>query len=92
MPSIEIHMNLLLIPVIVVISAFIGFLFRSSQIASLNKKVASLENEMLWNHAEILNLEKEIVRLNSSKLGAKTPVVSIKDNNADEKSSSKRHM
>jgi hypothetical protein len=88
MPSIEIHMNLLLIPLIMLGSALIGYAFRSHQIKSARYKVAALENEMLKNHAEILTLQKEIARLQNVTADSKTPVVNIKE----DKNANKKHV
>ena len=84
MSSISIHVNLLLIPFLVLLSALIGFAYRSSQIKSLKLKVIALENEMLQNHAEILSLQKEISKMPDTTFSSKTPVVNIKDNNISE--------
>ncbi len=92
MPTIEIQLNLLLIPFIVIASALIGFALRSHHIKNLKMKVVSLENEMLQNHAEILTLQKEMAGTNRFSSESKTPVVNIKDNSlVEEKIVSKKH-
>jgi regulator of PEP synthase PpsR (kinase-PPPase family) len=89
MPSFEVYMNILWLPVIVLLSAIIGFILRSAQLRKTRQKVFSLENEMLKNHAEILQLQKDIVRLQSIMGDSKTPVVNIKDSSSEEKTSAK---
>jgi len=55
------------------------YLLKSGIIAKHKKRVMSLENEMLSNHARILNLEKENAQLRSEKLVIKsTPMTSSK--------------
>ena|SRR5689334_9270465 len=50
------------VPISAVVAAIIGFSFRSSQIIKLKKQVSQLEKEMLSSHAEILNLQQQMVR------------------------------
>jgi hypothetical protein len=66
------------LPVIVLISAAVGFLFRSYQIAKCKKRILSLETEMLSNHAEILKLQQELVSLKKEP-GSKTRIVTMND-------------
>lgn len=51
------------------------------------KRILSLENEMLKNHADILKLNKELAELANS-IPNKTRIVNMKDQSADEKDSS----
>lgn len=83
-------MNLLWIPVIAFFSALLGFMIKNGQLAKTKSKVISLENEMLKNHAEILSLQKELALLQSAAADSRTPVVKIKENVAEEKSSIKK--
>lgn len=72
--------HIIWVPLILLIGAFLGFFFRSNQIAKCRKRILTLENEMLNNHAEILKLQQELVGLEKAALGpSKTPVVSIKE-------------
>ena len=74
------------LPLIVLLSGVAGFLFRSSQIAKCKKRILSLENEMLSNHAEILNLQQELVKIkNEEPGGSKTRIVSMKEPQQDER-------
>lgn len=85
MPSFELSLNFLWLPFIVFVSALAGFLLRSAQLKKVRQKVLSLENEMLQNHAEILQLQKELVKLQNNPGNSKTPVVNIKDSSSEEK-------
>ena len=40
-----------------------GFLFRSAQLKKYKKRIGELETEMMANHAEILDLQKERLQL-----------------------------
>lgn len=54
---------------------FIGFAFRSRQIAKSKRRILELETEMVENHAEILKLHK----LQSDRSGnTGTPVINLK--------------
>jgi hypothetical protein len=78
MLAIQININVFLLISIVLAATFIGFMFRSYQIASLRKKVIDLENEMLSNHSEILELQKENAMFEQKLKQLHIPVISIK--------------
>lgn len=59
MLAIVIPVNVFLFSGLMVLTFLIGLLLRRGQIKSLKKKVLELENEMLSNHADILELQKE---------------------------------
>ena len=84
MSSFAIYMNIFWLPVIMLVAGFIGFMVRNAQFKNAKQKIASLENEMLRNHAEILSLQKEIVKLKGGIRDSKTPVVNIKATPAEE--------
>ncbi|MBC8034816.1 MAG: hypothetical protein H7Y03_11765 [Chitinophagaceae bacterium] len=90
MPSIEIHLNLFVILFLLMFSGFAGFAIRRQQLKGMKQKIGALENEMLQNHAEILSLQKEIAQLQVISADSKTPVVSIKETNSDDKSATKK--
>ena len=78
--------SILWLPVIVLVSGVVGFLFRSYQITKCKKRILSLENEMLNNHAEILKLQQELVTVkNDGGGGSKTRIVNMKDPQQDER-------
>lgn len=79
MLAILFSINIIWVPVFVVISAIVGFSFRSHQIRKLKKQVSSLEKEMLNSHAEILHLQEEMVRAQHRNTAQKSLVVSMKE-------------
>lgn len=83
--------NVLWLPFIVLGSAILGYLFRKAKLMKSQKRVLSLENEMLSNHAEILHLQQEIAKnLKEKAARSSTPVVPMKDSNSDESQKSAR--
>ena len=57
------------------IGAFLfGFLLQRRQIAKQKMRVAKLSREMVENHAEILELQKEFVALEKGQNSSRTPV------------------
>lgn len=79
--------NVLWIPAIVLVSAFFGFVIRKATLIKSQRRVLSLENEMLNNHAEILQLQQEIkkIEIAHNARPSSTRVVPMKDssNNDD---------
>lgn len=82
--AIQSSVSILWLPLMALGGAIVGFIFRSRQIEKSKKRILSLENEMLNNHAEILRLQRELVTLEKSLPLNKTRVVSIKDAQFDE--------
>jgi hypothetical protein len=56
---IRINLNIFLLAALLVTAFIVGYLIRARQIAIHRKKIYELEKEMLNNHAQILDLEKE---------------------------------
>lgn len=72
-------------------AAFIGFVFRSQQIKKLKKRVAELEKEVLSNHADILEFQKEKALLEQKlKDNPSSPVIPITSVSTDETKSDSR--
>lgn len=96
MLAIIIPVNVYLLGSIILITFLTGFMLRKGQIKSLNKKVLELENEMLSNHADILELQKEKAGFEQRLKELHIPVIPItsKDDSANAKLSdlSKRKM
>ena len=67
--------------------AIAGFLLRSTQIGKLHRRIKELEREMLQNHAEILNLQRENTELVDKLRNNTVPVIPItgtaKENTSD---------
>jgi hypothetical protein len=78
MPSIELSINILVLALIIVISALVGFSMRGKQIAKSRSKIEELEREILNNYAEILSLEKENTGMESKLQDFQSPVIQIK--------------
>ena len=69
-----------------VIGAFItGFLLRGRQIKNCRRRIIELEKEMLNNHAEILELQKERASLLRQMKESKIPVIPMKPQRDDDK-------
>jgi len=87
--AIDVTLNLFVLAGIVLVSLLLGWMIRRSQIKSLNKKIVELEKEMLSNHAEILDLQKNKALLERNLEASKIPVIPLnpsKDENADKHS------
>ena len=79
-----ITVNILWIPPIVVLSAIFGYLLRKGKLVKSQRRVLSLENEMLQNHAEILKLQQQLFNLENAGSTSSTRVVPMKDSNNDD--------
>lgn len=77
MLAIVIPVNAFLFGGLILLSFLAGFMLRGSQLKSLKKKVLELENEMLSNHADILELQKEKVGLEQRLKEFHIPVIPI---------------
>jgi cell division protein FtsB len=86
MLAIQLNINALLLVGLVVSAAFLGFIFRSRQIVSLRRKVIELENEMLSNHSEILDLQRENASLEQQMKQMHIPVIAMKQVREDKSS------
>ena len=83
MLAIQLTINALLLVSIVTTAAFLGFIFRRRQLWSLRKQVIELENEMLSNHSEILDLQRENALLEQQIKQLHIPVISMKASRED---------
>jgi hypothetical protein len=89
MLALVIPVNIFLLGGILLGAFLIGFFLRTAQMKSLKKKVWELENEMLRNHAEILEIQKEKSFLEQKLKDMHIPVISMnpsKDENNNAKS------
>jgi hypothetical protein len=75
MLAIEVTIHVLPLIAIVLMAGAAGFFFRSSQLKSSRKKVFELEKEMLSNHAEILELQREKAELTKHLRQPNIPVI-----------------
>jgi len=84
MLAIELTLPILLIAGLMLFSFAIGFILRSSQLKSCKKKVLNLEKEMLSNHAEILELQKERAMMIKQLKESKIPVIPMNSKDKDD--------
>ncbi|MFT3826888.1 MAG: hypothetical protein QM731_23390 [Chitinophagaceae bacterium] len=77
MLAIVIPMNVFLLGGLLILAVSVGFIIRSTHVASLNKKIGELEKEMLTNHAEILELQREKAGLEQRLKESHIPVIPI---------------
>lgn len=76
--TIQIPINIFVLGGLLMAALFLGFIFRSSQIRSLRRKITELEKEVLSNHSDILDLQKEKTLLEQKlKEYSSSPVIPI---------------
>jgi hypothetical protein len=68
-------------------SLIMGYLLRSRQLKKKQFKISELRKEIVYNHAQILELQKEYVGLEKSVNNGRTPVLPMKKIIADTKES-----
>jgi hypothetical protein len=85
---VELKFNFYLVIGLMAISALIGHAIRSSQLHKLKKRVEELEKEMLANHAEILQVQKEKIDLLKMMEQPAIPVIPL-NTSKDEKAADK---
>jgi hypothetical protein len=77
MVNFELSINALTFLFIVLGAAFTGYVFRSRQIKKKQSKIQDLRKEIVWNHAQILELQKEYVALESQVKVTQAPVLPL---------------
>lgn len=82
---IAININVFLLAGLLVVSFILGYMLRRSYMRHFFKKIVELEKEMLNNHAEILELEKEKATLLRQMKESQIPVIPIKSPKEDDK-------
>ena len=75
--NIEVSMNALTFLGIVFGAAFGGYFLRNRQTKKKQSKIQELRKEIVWNHAQILELQKEYVALESKVQVSQAPVLPI---------------
>jgi hypothetical protein len=63
MPTFDITLDVYVFLLIIVLSAILGFLTRSRQLAKKQRKIVELECEMMQAHAELLENQREYCEL-----------------------------
>jgi hypothetical protein len=77
MVTFEITLNPLIASAIVLFSAWIGFMLKKRLIARDRNQINYYEKEMMLNHAEILDLQKDYINLEMKMRELTTPVIPI---------------
>ena len=75
--AIKITIDILWIPLVCIISAIAGFIFRSTQLNKLKEELRLTEKKSLENDAEILSLQKEYMELQEKMKNSPVPVIPI---------------
>lgn len=85
MLAITFSVSLFLLGGAAILSFFIGFMIRGGQLKKWKDKVIDLESEMLTNHADILQLQKEKALLEQSLKSLTIPVISMNSTKEEKK-------
>lgn len=81
---IEFNLSIFLLAGFLLVAFAFGYLIRTGQMYMLRKKIMELEKEMLNNHAQILELEREKAALIRQMKESKIPVIPIKSSKEEE--------
>jgi hypothetical protein len=84
MLTIEFSVNILVLALIALVGALVGYRLRGIQISRNRTKIEELQREILNNYAEILALEKENISMETKLQDYQIPVISIKSTKKDE--------
>jgi len=76
---VELPINLLTLTIAMMAAGLIGYSLRSRQLKKKQFKISELRKEMVANHAQILDLQKEFVDLEKKIYSNQTPVLAIKN-------------
>ena len=87
MLNVEFTLNVLSLIFIISGALFAGYFLRSRQLKKKQFKIAELRKEIVYNHAQILELQMEYVTLEKSMKITKATVLPMKSNIADSKES-----
>ncbi len=75
MLNVEFTLNVLNLILMVTGAVFVGYYFRSRQLRKKQFKISELRKEIVYNHAQILELQTEYVNLEKELKGTKAPVL-----------------
>lgn len=78
MLSVEFTLSIMSLIGIVSGSLFAGYILRSRQLRKKQFKISELRKEIVYNHAQILELQKEYVSLEKTMNGTMAPVLPLK--------------
>jgi hypothetical protein len=74
----EFIVNPIIVAVALIGGILAGYAFRKKKLAKMHAKVLKLEDEMMTSHAEILELQKEYVKLENNAVDESIPVIPMK--------------
>jgi len=87
--TLDLIINPIILIVSVIVGAVVGFLINRVRVAKCQSKIMQLEREMVDSHAEILDIQRQYVRLESQLEAHSIPVISMKKLNGKENSKEK---
>lgn len=87
MLNVEFTLNVLSLIFLVGGSLLTGYLLRSRQLKKKQFKISELRKEIVYNHAQILELQSEYVNLEKEMKAVKTPVRPMNTKDSDIKGS-----
>ena len=79
MLAIQITTNVFLLAAGGILCLFLGFLLRQGQLQKSGKKIIELEKEMLRNHAEIIDLHRQIDVIQNQHLKPGATILKLND-------------
>jgi hypothetical protein len=87
MLNVEFTLNVLTLMGMITGSLLFGYYLRSRQLKKKQFKISELRKEIVYNHAQILELQMEYVNLEKSIKGNTVPVLPMKTGTGDSKES-----
>lgn len=87
MLNVEFTLNVLNLIFIISGALFVGYYLRSRQLKKKQFKISELRKEIVYNHAQILELQTEYVSLEKSINGSKATVLPMKTSVTEAKGS-----
>lgn len=83
MLSVEFTLSVISLIAIIGGSVLTGYILRSRQLQKKQFKISELRKEIVYNHAQILELQKEYVTLEKTMKGTIAPVLPMKQTHAE---------
>jgi len=84
MLAIQITANVFLVAAIGLSGILFGFMFRQVQLQKRDRQIIELEKEMLKNHAEIIDLHRQLDQLKNHDLRTGATILKLNDGTASE--------
>lgn len=92
MLAIQLTTNVFILAAGGVLCLLSGFLYRQSQIQKYNKRVIELEKEMLRNHAEIIDLHRQIDLFKNQELRPGATILKLKEGSMNDEQDQLREI